>query len=201
MLIVFEITGDYNVTIAVMIAAAVASTVTSLFYEKSFFFMQLANRGIRLEGGRATYVLKSAKVADHMSRDFFTLQHGEPAEKAREMLVTQGGGMLIITDEAGHMMGTVGFNQLPPDIFDEETAKGNAVGNYLREISYTVKSSDALQIALNRMDMSGEDILPVVSPTHKNIVVGLIKHREVMQEYNRALLESQGQDRTVGKHG
>ncbi|MEX0298997.1 MAG: chloride channel protein [Kordiimonas sp.] len=200
MLIVFEITGDYNVTIAVMIAAAVASTVTSLFYEKSFFFMQVANRGIRLEGGRATYVLKSAKVADHMSRDFFTLQHTEPAEKAREMLVAQGGGMLIITDEAGHMMGTVGFNQLPPDIFDEDTAKKNNIGNYLREISHTVKSSDALQIALNRMDMSGEDILPVVSPTHKNIVVGLVKHREVMQEYNRALLESQGQDRTVGKH-
>lgn len=200
MLIVFEITGDYNVTIAVMIAAAVASTVTNLFYEKSFFFMQLANRGIRLEGGRATYLLKSAKVADHMSRDFFTLQQTESAEKAREMLVTQGGGMLIITNEAGEMMGTVGFNQLPADIFDDETARGNTIDQYLREISYTVKSSDPLQIAMNRMDMSGEDILPVVSPTHKNIVVGLIKHRKVIQEYNRALLESQGQDRKVGRH-
>lgn len=200
MLIVFEITGDYNVTIAVMIASAVASTVTSMFYAKSFFFMQLANRGIRLEGGRATYLLKSAQVSDHMSRDFFTVQQSETAEKAREMLVTQGGGLLIVTDETGQMVGTIGFNQLPADIFEQETARSHTVADYVRETSHIVKSDDALQIALNRMDMSGEEILPVVSPTHKNIVVGLIRHREVMQEYNRALLETQGQDRKVGRH-
>jgi len=194
MLIVFEITGDYNVTIAVMIAAAVSSSVVSLFYEKSFFFIQLANRGIRLEGGRATYLLKSATVADHMSRDFFTVQRTEAAEKARELLVTQGGGLLIVTDKAGHMMGTLSFNQLPADIFDPETAQTHTVEEYIREASLTVKSNDPLQTAMSKMDTSGEEILPVVSPTHTDIVVGLIKHREVMLEYNRALLESQGQE-------
>jgi CIC family chloride channel protein len=198
MLIVFEITGDYDITIAVMIASAAASNITSLFYKRSFFLMQLENRGIRLEGGKATYLLKSAKVGDHMSRDFFTVIESEPAEKARELLVAQGGGILIVTDTSGAMVGTVGFAQMPADIFDDEAAKDHVVSEYVRDTSYTVKTTDALQIAMNRMDMSGEEIMPVLSPSQKGVVVGLISNRHVMKEYNRALLETQGSDRKVG---
>jgi len=199
MLIVFEITGDYNVTIAVMVASAVASNVTSFFYRRSIFFMQLANRGIWLEGGKATYLLRSAKVADHMSRDFFTVSENEPAEKARELLAAQGGGILIVTDASGTMLGTVGFNQLPSGIFEDGTAQTHTVAEFLRTACQTVKATDALQVAMTSMDSSGEDILPVLSPEQKGLVVGVINHRHVMREYNRALLESQGQDRKVGQ--
>lgn len=201
MLIVFEITGDYNVTIAVMIASAISSMVTSAFFERSFFLMQLANRGVRLEGGKATYLLKSARVADHMTRDFFTVRDSEPAEKARELLVTQGGGLLIVTDEAGHMSGGLSFSQLPPDVFDNpETAK-TPVAEFMREMPQRVKSNDPLQLALHRLEMSGEEVLPVISPDQEDVVVGLIRHRDVMKEYNRALLESQGQDHKMGRRG
>ncbi|MFC3053408.1 chloride channel protein [Kordiimonas pumila] len=201
MLIVFEITGDYNVTIAVMIASAVASMLTSLFYERSFFLMQLANRGIRLEGGRASFLLESSKVEGHMTRDFFTVQENEPAVKARELLIAQEGGLLIVTDETGNMMGTVGFGQLPANIFEDHTTNTHAIRDYMRDISYTVKTTDPLQVALSRMDMSGDEILPVVSPGNRSTVVGLVKKLDVLNEYNRALLESQGRDRKVGRRG
>jgi len=197
MLIVFEITGDYNLTVAVMIASAVASNVTSQFYQHSFFLMQLARRGIQLEGGKATYLLKSVRVADHMSRDFFTITDTEPVERAREMLVMQGGGLLIVTDSTGAMMGTLSFGQLPPDIFENDKAREHTVAEYVHASTLTVKSSDPLQIAMERMDSSGEETLPVVSDSQEGVIVGLISHRYVMREYNRALLETQGQDRAV----
>ncbi|MCK0068542.1 chloride channel protein [Kordiimonas laminariae] len=193
MLIVFEITGDYNVTIAVMIASAVASTISNIFYKRSIFLMQLENRGICLEGGRATYLLKSARISDHMSRDFFTIRETETVIKARELLVVQGGGVLIVTDETGQMRGLLSFNQLPPDAFDNEETKQKPVSDFMRSMANSVKANDAMQVALNRMESSGEDILPVVSPTENLVVVGLIRHRDVISEYNRALLETQGQ--------
>lgn len=201
MLIVFEITGDYNVTIAVMIASAVASTVSSAVYERSFFLLQLANRGVRLEGGKATYLLKSARVADHMTRDFFTIRNTEPAEKARELLVTQGGGMIIVTDEAGQMTGALTFSQLPADIFVNAESAAAPVGTLMRDAPRRVRSTDPLQEALHCLEMSGEDALPVTSPSQEGVVVGLIRHRDVMKEYNRALLESQGGDHKIGRRG
>ncbi len=201
MLIVFEITGDYNLTIAVMIASAVSSSVTSQFYQRSLFLMQLAARGIRLEGGRATYLLKSAKIGDHMTRDFFTVSENEPVTKARELLVAQGGGLLIVTNSAGQMIGTLGFGQLQADVFDNNKAQDHTVAEYVRETTHTVKSTDPMQLAMTRMDTSGDETLPVLSPTQKGVVVGLISNRHVMKEYNRALLETQGQEQGYGPNG
>ncbi|WP_262696128.1 chloride channel protein [Kordiimonas aquimaris] len=201
MLIVFEITRDYNVTIAVMIASAVASIVTSLFYERSFFLMQLANRGVRLEGGKATYLLKSATIGQHMSRDFFTIQGTETVQKARELLIAQSGGILIVTDDTGKLTGVLSLGQIPTSLFEDGSASERHASEFSREPSFIVKTTDALEIALHRLDASGEDALPVISPTQDKTVVGLIKHRDVMKQYNRALLETQGQDQRLGRTG
>ncbi len=193
MLIVFEITGEYSTTIAVMIASAVATMIANVFHGRSFFHMQLATRGIRLEQGRASYLLKSATVSSHMSRDFFTIHSDDTLMHARELLVAQGGGLLITTDGAGKMTGTLSLNDLPTDIFDDERAASMTTGEICHDMPLTVKTTDLLQVALTRMEQSGEDILPVVAADDEQTVIGLIYHRAVMQEYNRALLENQGQ--------
>lgn len=197
MLIVFEITGDYNVTIAVMIASAVASVVTNMFSQKSFFMMQLANRDIHLEGGRATYLLKSATVGRHMSRDFFTMRETENVQKARELLISQGGGIVIVTDEAGVFRGVLSLSLMPSSIFEPNQERDYTAGEFVRDIGTVVKTTDPLEVALGALDRSGEEALPVTSPNQKGVIVGLIRYRDVMAEYNRALLESGGMDQSV----
>ena len=196
-LIVFEITGDYNVTIAVMIASAVASTVTSLFYRRSFFLMQLSNRGLQLDGGRATYLLKSATVGEHMSRDFFTVQDTDTVEKAKELLVVQGGGILVVTNETGKLLGLLSLNHMPGSVFEGGEASQRVVGEFVREAEQLIKTTAPLEIALKRLDRSGDEALPVVSPSQDDVVVGLIRHRDVMKEYTRALLETHGQNQSL----
>lgn len=198
-LIVFEITGDYNVTIAVMIASAIASVVSSLFYQRSFFLMQLANRGLQLDGGRATFLLKSATVGEHMSRDFYTVRDTDTAEKARELLVVQGGGVLVVTDETGKIVGVLSLNQMPSTVFSEGQEKERLVGEFTREVGQLLKTTEPLEAALKSLDLSGEEALPVVSPSQEDIVVGLIRHRDVMKEYTRALLETHGQNEPMNR--
>jgi CIC family chloride channel protein len=50
-LIVFEMTGDYQTAIAVMIAVSLATVVAHRFVPKSFFLTQLANAGVTLNTG------------------------------------------------------------------------------------------------------------------------------------------------------
>lgn len=199
MLIVFEITGDYNVTIAVMIASAIASMVTSLFYKRSFFLLQLANRGIQLEGGKATYLLKSATVGEHMSRDFFTIRDTDSIYKARDLLLTQGGGLLVVTDESGKVVGVLSLNQIPAEVFEAGKPHDHTVEKYTRQPAHLIKTNQPLEVALQHLDRTGEEALPVVSPSQDNVVVGLIRHRDVMKEYTRALLESHGQEQSFNR--
>ena len=194
MLIVFEITGDYNVTIAVMIASAVSTLVSQIFYDTSYFHMQLHNRGIYLEGGRATYLLHSEKVRRHMVHDFFTVLASEPLSKCREMLVMQGGGNLIVTDESGRMLGVLSFSELPPEVFDTPEADLLTAGDKARPIDGYVHADDTLCVALNQLEASGEEIIPVLSDSERRTIIGLVHLKHVMKQYNKALLDAQGQD-------
>ena len=127
-----------------------------------------------------------------MTRDFATLQENTPLHEARARLFLQGGSLLVITDTEGHMTGTLSLSDLPTGR-DNDDALNQPVSAFMSSRP-NVKASDALEVALKLFDTSGEDILTVTSPSHKGVVVGLVRDRDVMRAYNRALLESQGND-------
>ena len=198
MLIVFEITSDYSVTIAVMIASAIASMFTNMFYTSSFFHMQLENSGIHLSGGRASHLLKSTKVVEHMSRDFFTIQESATQEDAKDLLISQEGGNLIVTDQTGKMVGVMNFHMFPISQSELDQHSSATVGELCERSPTTIFADDTMESTMQLMESSGERELPVLESQTNPSLIGIIRRQDVMAEYNRALLESYGHDRRVG---
>ncbi len=56
-LIVFEMTGDWQTGLAVMVAVSLSTAVASRFVDRSFFLTQLERRNIHLAAGPQTYLL------------------------------------------------------------------------------------------------------------------------------------------------
>ncbi|PCJ71928.1 MAG: chloride channel protein [Rhodobiaceae bacterium] len=67
-LIVFELTADYEVTIALLLANAIATALTQATIGKSFFHWQLEQRGVHLQEGPHRRVMMSIHVRDVMTR-------------------------------------------------------------------------------------------------------------------------------------
>lgn len=65
-LIVFEMTGDWQIGLAVMLAVAFSTTLASKFVARSFFLEQLERRGVRLAAGPQAYLLATIPVSDLM---------------------------------------------------------------------------------------------------------------------------------------
>lgn len=61
-LIVFELTGDYQAAIAVMVSVSVASVLAHRFVWKSFFLSQLMRSGISLAAGAERYLPETMPV-------------------------------------------------------------------------------------------------------------------------------------------
>lgn len=61
-LIVFELTGDWQAGIAVMISVSLASVVADRMVARSFFLTQLAGRGLHLSGGPQGYLAATVPV-------------------------------------------------------------------------------------------------------------------------------------------
>ncbi|MEM9706530.1 MAG: chloride channel protein [Pseudomonadota bacterium] len=65
-LVVFELTGDYTMTMSLMVAVALATLVTQSLVGKSFFQWQLSRRGYDLSEGPQGVILKTIRVRDVM---------------------------------------------------------------------------------------------------------------------------------------
>ncbi|WP_350334942.1 chloride channel protein [Coralliovum pocilloporae] len=66
--IVFELTGGYDVTIALLLTASIATGLTLAVHGRSFFHWQLEMRGVFLQDGPHRYLMGTIKVRDFMER-------------------------------------------------------------------------------------------------------------------------------------
>jgi CIC family chloride channel protein len=62
-LIVFELTGDWQTGIAVMVSVSLSSAVASRLVDRSYFLTQLERKGIHLAAGPQAYLLAAVRVA------------------------------------------------------------------------------------------------------------------------------------------
>lgn len=65
-LIVFELTGDWQAGIAVMVTVSMATAVSSRIVDRSFFLTQIERRGVHLAAGPQAYLLCTLRAGDLM---------------------------------------------------------------------------------------------------------------------------------------
>jgi len=65
-LIVFELTGDWQIGLAVMIAVSMSTALASRLVDRSFFLSQIERRGIHLAAGPQAYLLAMLRASSVM---------------------------------------------------------------------------------------------------------------------------------------
>lgn len=65
-LIVFELTGDWQTGLAVMVSVSMSTALASRLVDRSFFLTQLERRNVHLAAGPQAYLLATFKVANVM---------------------------------------------------------------------------------------------------------------------------------------
>lgn len=65
-LIVFELTGGYTITIALLITVAISHALTQALHGRSFFHWQLEMRGLFVQAGPHKYLVKNARINEVM---------------------------------------------------------------------------------------------------------------------------------------
>ena len=67
-LIIFELTGEYGITISLMVAVAIATLITQWVCGRSFFHWQLSRKGYDLSEGPQGVILQTIRVRDVMEK-------------------------------------------------------------------------------------------------------------------------------------
>jgi CIC family chloride channel protein len=194
-LIIFEMTGDYKVTIAVMLAAAVASILTQRVMARSFFLWQLERHGVSLAGGRERQLLQSSTVKDVMVDAYNLVHRDDSLRTLRELLQTKPYGDFFVVDDEERLAGTITFADLRPVAFEPEVDELINALDLAKTDLHVLEVDSNLEEALKVMEEQSLTRMPVVDKLKTMHVVGVARYRDVLRAYTRALLQARAEDR------
>ena len=192
-LIIFEITGDYRLSLAVMLAIVVSTEITHHFFGASFFAEHLRRRNVDLRDGFETEVLDTIKVRqilDHGTNVAAeTIFMEMPINEIREKLSASSSGELFVVQPSGELYGTITLQDCGVTLFDPECNALLRAADIARLHPPVLNEGDNLGTAMQVMRESGEDHIGVLRDPHTKVFTGCVHHRDVMTAYNRALLK------------
>jgi CIC family chloride channel protein len=196
-LIVFELTGNYAITVAVMVATVLASLITRYFFGYSFFSWQLDIRGISLEGAREQRLLQSIRVNEIMRNDYVLVDPGDPMKRVREQLMKSHFGTIFVVDHEGVLHGTINLSDLSDSAFDTSMDALLNAQDVTHLHPLALDMDDDLGKAFRLMESGGEDHVPVVENHDSMKLSGIIHQRDVMHAHSRAILGAREMDGEV----
>lgn len=194
-LMIFEMTTDYELTIGVMVATVIASVVTQQVHKPSFFTWQLERRGITIRGGHQTGLMRRVKVASVMDHRYASVTSTTPIAEVRRRLQTAPGGELYVIDEDARLSGVISYADLHEAAFDTSHDAELIADNLARSVPAILLVSDNLETAVKAFTITGEPHIPVVADRESMVLRGLVRGHEVMLAYQRALDLARAEER------
>ncbi len=176
LLIIFELTQSYEITIAAMVTVAFSNLTAYHWYGRSLYDRQLAERGVDLSLGRDHAYLKHQRVVDYMSQILPTLSIDASSAELIDKLGLHSMQTAVITDSAGAYLGLLYRDQV------DETNSEAGIASLDFDRSLTFDESTSLWSAMEAMrDFIGEAVPVVDSVTGQYL--GAIPESTVLGTY------------------
>lgn len=152
-LIIFELTGGYEVILPVMLSSIIAVVISQKLESESIYTIKLKAKGIQLWEGKEINILRGIKVGDVMRADKKTVPHNM---RLRPLLDTISNDTLhttlFVLNKKQDLTGFISFNEIRSVLFDVEALEPILVANDIanHDLS-TVTPSDSLDLVFRLM--------------------------------------------------
>ncbi len=194
-LMIFELTGDYELMVAVMIATVISSIITQQVHGYSFFHWQLERRGLSLKEGQEINLLRDTRVESVMDASYQTIADDAPLSEVKDGLQTAPWGELLVVGAEGQLSGKITFADLHDAAFDDSHDRDWSARNVARRQPAVLTMDEDLISAVKVFSTCGEAHLPVVRDHETMTLVGVAHEHKVMAAYHRALVRARREER------
>ncbi len=193
--IIFELTGSSDLTVAVMIATAAASVLTTQLYGRSFFHLQLARRGINVSGGHDQALLEGVPVGRIMRSNFVAVDADSSIDSLNARLRESQSGEVYVVDAEGALLGVVNYADVNNAILNREGENPpETAGEIAHSMGGVVAVSDSIEQAQRALETSDSQILAVVANRDTMVLRGIVTALDISRTHNDALLRVRAEE-------
>jgi CIC family chloride channel protein len=184
-LIVFELTENYQAATAVMIGVVAANALVTRYYGRSIFHRQILRWGIDLDRPREQRQMAARQVREIMSPQFLAVR---PSRTAAELqtFVDRGhlGDVYVVEGEERRLVGKVPLAILV-------AADGHQTARELSEpVASWLEATDDLWSAFLRFEAFVGYAVPVVADAESMRLIGVATESQFISAYRNAIREA-----------
>jgi len=182
-LIVFELTRNYEITLGVMTAAAFASTTMSLTGHGSFFRWQLSQRAVNISAGRDISLLMTHRIEHLLNQRFTRVSPDSTVGELESKMGVQRQRLAMIVDDEGVFYGSLTLPIVVAHAMEEgldHPATAAAI-----DTEFSAGPSMNIVTAVQQMAEQQVEFLPVVDDTdaEKPLLLGVVTKSDLLAEH------------------
>jgi CIC family chloride channel protein len=183
-IIVFELTGDYNVILPLMFAIVVATALSNRLTRDTIYTLKLRRRGIDVNTTRSASPMAQITVADAMGRPPRALRPDQPLPELIDRFAAERTDSLPVIDPEGKLIGVVAAADVEQAV--TRAATRTVLAATLAREARALHAGASLEEAVLALGATDDEGVPVISDTDHRMV-GWLTHRRLLRAYRRRL--------------
>jgi CIC family chloride channel protein len=176
MIILFELTLDYDMILPLMLACVLAHYTCSAFEKNSIYSESLKRKG----AGSYRFDLGGLAVADLMKTNPVTVGEAAHFTEIAQSFIRNRFNYLYVIDDAQHFRGVIALHDIKSYLNDPDLASLVIARDILQEAFPTILPEDSLATALERFSRHDGERLPVTTSGNGRTLVGSISKSDLL---------------------
>jgi len=183
-LIVFEMTGDYQMILPLMVTTVLSVSIAQLIMRESIYTIKLKDRGIDIDSIEEVKVLGALQVQDAMSQEFITVSHSMGAKDLIERMSQNKDKTFFVVNSKDETIGYI-LNKDVQELLMEKDLGFIITDDVMTPLAEICFPDEALSEAATLMSGHHLTQLAVMDPTAPKKIVGIIRSSDIFNAYTK----------------
>jgi chloride channel protein, CIC family len=187
-IMVFELTKDYNIILPLMITCVISTMLSSRLSSESIYTLKLLRRNIGIKEGVEINVMESIFVREVFTKEYESVKLHDNFTQIVNHLIKGKSSEYPVVDDEGNVKGIISIHDIKDHLYERDELKHVLVASDFVNTSFeTLKPTDNCNIALDKMKRYDLEGLPVNDGLNKNKIIGMIWRKDILDAYQEEI--------------
>ncbi len=187
--LVFELTGHYELVLPIMLCSITASVVARMVDEDNYYTEALRQKGQTLPTGVEELALKTTYVRDVMRKDVATVRDTATFDDVMELLSKGRSDSIYVLDDHGALIGRIQLQDVK-NFINDPTLSSVVIAQDLTRPAVTASPDDSIAAILQQFDDPSVSEIAVTQSNPRRLV-GCVRQQDVIAGFQSEVLGQQ----------
>ena len=188
--LVFELTGHYELTLPVMLCSIVASITASVVDEDSYYTAAMKAKGDDVPGGLEDLAIRTTYVRDVVRNDCRTVPQSADFHAVMDLLQTHRGDTIYVLGDDQGIVGRIELQDVKA-FLNDPTLTSVVIAADLTRPAVTATEDQSIAAVMPLFDDPELREIAVVTPERPHRLIGRIRYQDVLTTLGNEVLGPQ----------